>query len=313
MKDADCITCYWHYADMQEDNLSEHIDGQQPRLSDELQEILDHFRNIRLTGNVTRTEVNRLHRKIEQWQRSGYGAGEFKLIMRELNHRERIKGTDVLLAYLFATFIGFYQPVMAETQKMFLDVSREAYKREFKAAQKITSKGRMNPPGENTIKGWLKSPIPSGGTFKNDMYADAAYRARQFQKLISAEKQQMNIPGRLGQRRPLDIDNEQYKKALKIQRSWILRRSQHGANKDNHSGQIDMYMAYVVSETVVRAFQDAGVKKYQFIATIDDRTTDACRSRHLKIYNMADIQIGINAPPIYPPYHPCRSIITAVE
>ncbi len=56
MKDADCITRYWHYADTQEDTLSEYIDGQQSRLSDELQEILDHFQNIQLTGNVTRSK-----------------------------------------------------------------------------------------------------------------------------------------------------------------------------------------------------------------------------------------------------------------
>ncbi|HCA28900.1 MAG TPA: hypothetical protein DEP23_04675 [Ruminococcaceae bacterium] len=312
MNDVDYITRYWHYADAQEDILSDYIGVRQARLSDDLQDILDHFRNIQLSENISKAEVNRLHRKIGQWQKAGYDVGEFKLIMRDLDNRTRIRGLEALLAFLIAAFMGFYQPIMQKTRETLVDVSQEAYSRNFKAAQKVTGVGNPMPPTADTVAKWLEDPLPSGGVFNDDMYADVMYRARQFQKLINAEKQQMDGPGRLGQRRPLDIDNEQYKKALHIQRNWMLRRSQYGANKDNHAGQIDMYMTYVVSETVVQAFLDAGVKKYQFIATIDDRTTDACRSRHLKIYNMADIKIGINAPPIYPPYHPCRSIINAI-
>ena len=124
------------------------------------------------------------------------------------------------------------------------------------------------------------------------------YRARQFQKMVNAEKQQMGTP--LGPKKPLDIDNAQYKKALEIQKQWYLRRTHSLAYEGNHAGMLDMYLSYVVSETVVRAFQDAGVKKYQFIATIDDRTTNECRSLHLKIFPMNGVMIGINCPPIYP-------------
>lgn len=311
MTDADYIVNYWHYADMQENILSNDIDNRQDGLHDELQDILDHFRNIQLSGKISRSEVNRLHRKIDQWQRAGYDVGEFRLIMRDLDHRTRIKGNEALLAFLMAAFVGVYQPVMKETRRMLLNVSQETYKREFKAAHEITGKGRMSPPGESTVTEWLENPIPSGGTFENDMHADAMYRARQLQKFVNAEMKRAETP--LGSKKPLNVDSVQFKRALKIQRDWMLRRSQHGANKNNHAGQIDMYMAYVVSETVVRAFRDAGVKTYQFVAMIDDRTTDTCRSLHLKVFPLKDIQIGINAPPTYPPFHYCRSIIRAVE
>ncbi|HEX3018605.1 MAG TPA: minor capsid protein [Caproicibacter sp.] len=313
MNDVDYILNYWHYADTEEDTLLSYISDKQSDLSDDLQDILDHFRSIQLSGNISRNEVERLHRKINTWQKAGYDVGEFNLIMRDLDSRTRISGNEALLAFLMAAFIGFYQPIMAQDKKILLNISQNAYKREFQNAQQITGKGKENPPTAQDVDKWLDNTIPTGGRYQDDLYADARYRAGQFQKMVNAEKQQMNAPTPLGPKKALDIDNLQYKKALKAQRDWMLRRSQHGANKDNHAGQLDIYMSYIVSETVVRAFEDAGVEKYQFIATIDDRTTDACRSLHLKIFPMKDIMIGINCPPIYPPYHPCRSIIWAVE
>ena len=310
MNNVDYITSYWHYADMKEDKLLNYIGNKQADLSDELQNILNHFRSIQLSGNISRTEVNRLHHKIDHWQKAGYDVGEFKLIMRDLDNRTRIKGNEALFAFLLAAFIGFYLPVMDESRKVMLDVSQEAYRREFAAAKEITGKGRMNPPGASTVTEWLKNPIPSGGMFEADHYADAAYRARQFQKLVNAEKQQMGTL--LGPKKPLDIDNPQYKRALEIQKAWYLRRTT-GAYTGKHAGMLDMYIAYGISKIVLKAFRDAGVKKYQFIATIDERTTDECRGLHLKIFPTKGAMIGINAPPIYPPPHPCRSIIRAVE
>ena len=79
------------------------------------------------------------------------------------------------------------------------------------------------------------------------------------------------------------------------------------------AGYYDMVMGFIVGHTVVQAFMDAGVNAYRFIATIDDRTTDECRALHGKVFRMEELKLGINAPPVYPPPHPCRSVIQAVE
>ena len=313
MNDADEIRAYWKYADAGEDDLLSYIGDRQSELADNLQNVLDHFRSIALFDNLNRLEVNRLHRKISQWQRSGIDAGEFNLVARDLFNRTKIRGNEALLAYLWIEFIGFDDDVMERNKEMLLNVSRNAYEREFQRAQQMTGAGKPDPPAAKDVDKWLNGQMPDGGNYKDDIYADARYRAGQFQKMVNAEKQQMNAPTPLGPRKALDIENPQYQKALKAQRDWMLRRSQYGANKDNHAGRLDMYMSYVIGETVTRAFQNADVKKFQFIATIDDRTTEACRSRHLKIFPMKNAMIGVNIPPIYPPYHPCRSIIRAVE
>lgn len=63
---------------------------------------------------------------------------------------------------------------------------------------------------------------------------------------------------------------------------------------------------------IAQAFRGRGVRWYQFSATVDERTTEECRSLHRKVFPMDELTIGVNAPPIYPPPPPCRSTIRAV-
>ena len=44
--------------------------------------------------------------------------------------------------------------------------------------------------------------------------------------------------------------------------------------------------------------------EYEFLAFLDDRTTQTCRHHNTKVYKVKDMQVGVNAPPMHP--H-CRS------
>lgn len=53
-------------------------------------------------------------------------------------------------------------------------------------------------------------------------------------------------------------------------------------------------------------YKESGIKQIQFIATLDNRTSEICRAMDGKIINIEDAQIGLNIPPLHP-Y--CRSVI----
>lgn len=58
------------------------------------------------------------------------------------------------------------------------------------------------------------------------------------------------------------------------------------------------------NEADAMAYEQMGVKKYVFVATLDTRTSDICQSHDNKVYNFKDKEVGVN----YPPLHPnCRS------
>lgn len=63
--------------------------------------------------------------------------------------------------------------------------------------------------------------------------------------------------------------------------------------------------AYIEAVAQESAYKALGIKQYEIIATLDDRTSDICRELDGTIFNMTDYNPGETAPP----FHPwCRSV-----
>lgn len=56
------------------------------------------------------------------------------------------------------------------------------------------------------------------------------------------------------------------------------------------------------------AYKEMGVEEYQFIATIDTKTSEVCQHLDHKVFKIKDAKPGVNMPPMHPN---CRSTITA--
>ena len=63
---------------------------------------------------------------------------------------------------------------------------------------------------------------------------------------------------------------------------------------------------YVENRAIVDGIKESGMKYYRFVATLDRRTSAACRDHDGHIYPVDDYNPGTNAPPLHP--H-CRSTI----
>jgi len=172
----------------------------------------------------------------------------------------------------------------------------------WEQAYLITQARNYSPPSKAD---WFLEEInPAlGMTLTQRLWADAQYFKdvflKNYQTLILKEE-------------PFDAKKEQ--KLLRRIEDLLLKRSKPDSREANgHHGVIDKQMSFVIGYTVLKAFCDAGVKKYKFIATIDERTTDSCRDLNGKVFRIEDAKIGVTVPPIADPPHPCRSVIRAVE
>ena len=66
--------------------------------------------------------------------------------------------------------------------------------------------------------------------------------------------------------------------------------------------------AYVANAAQMSAYNEAGVEKYRFIATLDSKTSEVCAALDGKVFAAKDAKPGTN----YPPMHPfCRSTTIA--
>ena len=62
------------------------------------------------------------------------------------------------------------------------------------------------------------------------------------------------------------------------------------------------------NRTSLKAYSDYGIKKYEYLATIDGRTSQICTKLNGRIFDVDKAKVGVN----YPPMHPfCRSTTIA--
>ena len=273
-------------------------------IQDEAQDILNRFAGLSMMGLLPKAQVERLHRDIVRWKKQGESIGELRLLMQDAQHRTRIRCDEAMLLYLMHVISDSYAKISEIDRDALLSASRIAYKRAFAEGNEITRLGTKNTPGAKFVRDTLSNnPLPTGLTYEQALAADAAYRAREITKQAVVDS---------SQGKELSMDSEPMQAILRRQRAWQLREVQK-TPEGRFAGYYDMVMGFIVGHTVVQAFIDAGVKAYRFIATIDDRTTSECRALHGKVFRMEELKLGINAPPVYPPPHPCRSVIQAVE
>ena len=56
----------------------------------------------------------------------------------------------------------------------------------------------------------------------------------------------------------------------------------------------------VQTDATIDGYKAAGIKKYQLLATLDSRTSDICRELDGEIYDVANAETGVTAPPFHP-------------
>lgn len=62
---------------------------------------------------------------------------------------------------------------------------------------------------------------------------------------------------------------------------------------------------YISNKGTMASYNESGVvKEFQYVATLDSRTSDICIDMDGKIFKLADAKVGVNVPPLHP--H-CRS------
>ncbi|MBO5030752.1 MAG: minor capsid protein [Lachnospiraceae bacterium] len=57
--------------------------------------------------------------------------------------------------------------------------------------------------------------------------------------------------------------------------------------------------AFISSQSQKDCYEELGVEQFEFVATLDSRTSDICREMDGKVFQMSDYEIGVNAPPLH--------------
>ncbi|NGP58159.1 minor capsid protein [Paenibacillus thiaminolyticus] len=81
-----------------------------------------------------------------------------------------------------------------------------------------------------------------------------------------------------------------------------------GVGYSNAARVVRTESSHIVSEATWDGYKASGiVKKYEILATLDNRTSPICRSLDGRTFLMSEKQLGINFPPLHPN---CRTVIS---
>lgn len=94
-----------------------------------------------------------------------------------------------------------------------------------------------------------------------------------------------------------------------IDRTTQLISKRLDASYSNVARIVRTETSFMVGEATFDSYKASGVvKKYQFLATLDNRTSDVCESMDLEVFKLSEKVVGVN----YPPLHwNCRSTTVA--
>lgn len=87
-------------------------------------------------------------------------------------------------------------------------------------------------------------------------------------------------------------------------------RNKIDATKANSERLVRTESTFVANRSILQRYKDAGIKKYEFVAHIDERTSKVCNDLNKKIFDIDDYQEGVNAPPMHAN---CRSRVVPAE
>lgn len=92
-------------------------------------------------------------------------------------------------------------------------------------------------------------------------------------------------------------------------RHSIQGRSGKGGKKFEYERLVRTEAAFIAEQATKKCYEDNKLEEYEYLATLDLRTSETCQRLDKKIFKTKDSVIGVN----YPPMHPnCRSTTVPV-
>lgn len=259
----------------------------------DMKHIFDTFR-----GDMTEKQARNLLKNVERidfddleklYKKLPAGA-EKDALLKQLNapaYRARIARLQKLQDKLEQMVKTLYKVENTADTEHFRDLTKDAYYRATFDIQKGTGLGYSFSDISETKINKIISTNWSGGNYSARIWSNTS-------ALAEAVKQELLIGTMTG-------------KSYRKMANAIEEKFSVGAYQARRL--IRTEANYIAGQAEAESYADAGIERYQFLATLDNRTSPMCQELDNKVFPLSKRQVGVN----YPPIHPwCRSTTVAV-
>lgn len=204
---------------------------------------------------------------------------EWQRKLKNASIRSHITRLEALMLQLQQHLELLFSNQLDSLDKAMTDTYTEGFKRTAYEVQKGVGYGSsFDMPDTRKIEQVIAAPWAKDG--KN--FSARVWEHRD--KLVNALRQEMS---------QAVIRGDDYRKATSNLASR-MNVSKHVAGR-----LIMTESAFFASRSQHDCFKELGVGQYRFVATLDKRTSEACREHDGRVYNIDEFKAGVTAPPLH--------------
>lgn len=263
-------------------------------LSAELDKIFERYkRKHHLTDSEARRLLNSLHDEtsIEELKEALRGGDGIESdILAELEspaYRARLEHLEQLQHQLDQTMREVYKQEKARTTSHYVDLANEAYYRSIFDIQQRTGLGFSFSTIDPAVINKVINSKWSGANYSTRIWHNTQALAQDLK-----EELLINLVTGRTDREVAEIVANKYAQGASNARRLVRTESCNLAN------QMEM-----------QSYEECGIEKYRFVATLDLETSKVCRKLDGKVFPVSEQQPGVNCPPMHPW---CRSTTICV-
>lgn len=254
-------------------------------LSAELNKIFERYkRKHHLTDAEAYRLLNSLHDKtsIEELKEAlRAGDGVEKDILAELEspaYRARLERLEQLQNQIDAIMREVYKQEKTRTTSHYVDLANEAYYRSIFDIQQRTGLGFSFSTIDPAVIDKVINSKWSGANYSTRIWNNTQALAQDLK-----EELLVNLVTGRTDREVAEIIANKYAQGASNARRLVRTESCNLAN------QMEM-----------QSYEECGIDKYRYVATLDLRTSPACRKLDGKVFTVSEQQPGKNCPPMHP-------------
>lgn len=265
-----------------------------------------------LNKPISKEEKRKLDRKIKEWKKQGLLTGYFAYL---ISKKSKYTYSDLLEILVYGVYVEQEEKIKSTSQEVFTIVAKDVYSQALKEIP-VKPKKKFSLTWEFIWSLlWIPTYNKSWDNYIQLLTMNNYQEAyRQIVQVIQQGK---------------DLNDSMLKDLMKKQCNRIL-----SINDDKYSGVLSDTCRQLGNKVYTEPFKEEDDLQVRFIAEMDERTTDMCKSLNNKIFyvfrdnefdryvgtNANDVVLrrfrvkglvaGVNLPPIDSFFHWCRSTIT---
>ena len=191
-----------------------------------------------------------------------------KYIAKKLLKRIKIQNNEIVEYLLYIIYNEKSKELDDYENLVVQELVEDTYTKEIEAIKKDIPEIKLPKPPLYVLYGMSLLSLPNANGYIWKEYKDATI-------LYNSNEMYRHL---------LVNGNKDIRTLLQKQKNRYLKKKINPSKDDTYTGALEDELVYVVNQTKIKAYEDAGIQKVKFVAVHDNKVTPMCKSLDNQVF-----------------------------